>query len=114
MEKATITITATTLGRAQYNPDYHQREYMDKGDIPNHMAAMLAFVRQDLKTNEKVVVHEGKLFIVEKSAFDKLVDRVTGWRLDESVASCRVLVQHFLHRTVVAMRMFSHTILFQK
>lgn len=83
MEKAPITITATTIGRAQYNPGYTQREYMDKGDIPNHIAAMLAFVRQDLKPNEKVIVREGKLYIVEKSVFDKAVDWVAGRRTVE-------------------------------
>ena len=33
MKKGPITITATTLGRAQYNPDYDQREYVEEGDI---------------------------------------------------------------------------------
>ena len=84
MERTPITITATTLGRAQYNPGYSQREYTDKGDIPNHLAAILAFVRQDLKPTEKVVVHNGKLFIVEKSAFDKLADWVAEKRMDRS------------------------------
>lgn len=84
MEKAPIVITATTLGRAQYNPDYYQREYMDKGDIPNHVAAMLAFVRQDLRSDEKVVVQGGMLYVVEKTMFDKLVDWFSGRRLDRS------------------------------
>lgn len=74
MEKAPITITATTLGRAQYNPDYHQREYMDEGDIPNHIAAILASYRKDLKPGQKVIVQNGKLYVVEKSAFDRLVE----------------------------------------
>lgn len=84
MERTPITITATTLGRAQYNPGYSQREYMDKGDIPNHLAAILAFVRQDLKPTEKVIVQNGKLFIVEKSAFDKFFDWVAEKRMDGS------------------------------
>lgn len=80
MEKAPITITATTLGRSQYNPDYHQRQYLDKGDIPNHIVATLAYFRQNLKPNEKVIVQCGKLYVVEKTSFDKLVDWVAGNR----------------------------------
>lgn len=87
MEKAPITITATTLGRAQYNPGYHQREYMDRGDIPNHVAAMLAFIRQDLKPGEKVIVHDGKLHIVEKTAFDKFLDWAAGRKSGKSARS---------------------------
>jgi hypothetical protein len=87
MEKAPITITATTLGRAQYNPDYYQREYMDDGDIPNHIAATLAYFRKDLKPTEKVIVQNGKLYVVEKSAFDKLVDWAAERRQDASVRS---------------------------
>ena len=84
MKRTPITITATTLGRAQYNPDYSQREYMDKGDIPNHLAAALAFIRQDLKPGEKIIVQNGKLFVVEKSAFDRLADWVAGRKMDKS------------------------------
>jgi len=84
MERTPITITATTLGRAQYTPDYSQREYMDKGDIPNHLAAVLSFIRQDLKPSEKIIVQNGKLFVVEKSAFDRLADWVTQRKMDKS------------------------------
>lgn len=84
MEKALITITATTLGRAQYNPDYHKREYMDEGDIPNHVAAILAFIRQDLKPSEKVVVRDGTLRVVEKTAFDRFVDWAAGRKFETS------------------------------
>jgi hypothetical protein len=59
---------------------------MDEGDIPNHVAAMLAFIRQDLKPNEKVIVQEGKLYVIEKTAFDKLVDWVSGKKLDKSAS----------------------------
>lgn len=78
MEKAPITITATTLGRAEYNPGYYQREYMDEGDIPNHIAAILASFRKDLKPNEKVIARNGKLYVVEKNAIDKLADWAAG------------------------------------
>lgn len=78
MEKKPITITATTLGRASYNPDYSRREYMDRGDIPNHVAAILAFIRQDLKPNEKVIVMDGMLRVVEKTAFDRFIDWAAG------------------------------------
>lgn len=91
MEKETITITATTLGRAQYNPDYYKREYMDKGDIPNHVAAVLAFVRQDLKPNEKVVVMDGMLRVVEKTAFDRFIDWAAGRKFE---ASARMNAAH--------------------
>lgn len=78
MEKAPITITATTLGRAQYNPDYQQQEYMDQGDIPNHIAAILASFRKDLKPNQKVVAQNGKLYVVEKTSLDRLFDWAAG------------------------------------
>ena len=87
MEKTPITITATTLGRSQYNPGYHQREYMDKGDIPSHLAAILACVRRDLKPNQKVIVQDGMLYVVEKSVFDKLADWVSGRKQVESLSS---------------------------
>lgn len=85
MEKAPITITATTLGRAQYNPGYYQREYMDDGDIPNHIAAILASFRKDIKPGEKVIVQDGKLHVVEKTGLDKLVDWASGRRHEEAV-----------------------------
>ncbi len=78
MKREPIIISATTPGRAQYIPDYHQREYADEGDIPNHIAATLAFIREELKPNEKVVVHDRKLYIVEKTSFDRFVDWIAG------------------------------------
>lgn len=85
MEKSPITITATTLGRAQYNPDYYQREYIEDGDIPNHIAAILASFRKDLKPTEKVIAQNGKLYVVEKTAFDKLVHWAAGRGQNDSV-----------------------------
>lgn len=84
MSKTPITISATTLGRAQHIPGYHQRQYMDEGDIPNHIAATLAFIRKDLKPNEKVIVQDRKIYIVEKTALDRLRDRLAGWKLERS------------------------------
>jgi len=91
MEKKAITITATTPGRAMYNPDYYKREYMEEGDIPNHVAAILAFIRQDLKPNEKVVVRDGTLRIVEKTAFDRFIDWAAGRKFE---ASARIGAAH--------------------
>src|SRR3972149_45126 len=84
MKRAPITISATTPGRARYMPGYHQREYADDGDIPNHIAATLAFIRDDLKPNEKVVVQDRLLHIVEKTAFDRFVDWVAARRQSSS------------------------------
>lgn len=84
MEKMPITITATTLGRAQQNHGYYQREYVESGDIPNHIAAILASFRKDLKPGEKVIAKNGKLFIVEKTGFDRLVDWATGKRPEQT------------------------------
>ena len=80
MKRAPITISATTPGRAQYMPGYHQREYADGGDIPNHIAATLAFIREELKPNEKVIVQDHLLYIVEKTSFDRFVDWVAARR----------------------------------
>lgn len=91
MEKRPITISATTLGRAQHNPDYHQREYLDAGDIPNHVAATLAFIRKDLKPNEKIIVQNRKLYIVEKTAFDRFVE---WWKMERFVRRSSNLVLH--------------------
>lgn len=84
MKKAPIKISATTLGRAQYVPGYHQREYWDEGDIPNHIAATLAFIRDELKPNEKVIVQDHKLYVVEKTAFDRFVDRMAARKAERS------------------------------
>lgn len=104
MEKAPITITATTLGRAQYNPGYYQREYMDNGDIPNHTAAILASFRKDMKPSEKVIVQDGKLYIVEKTGFDKLVDWAAGRRQEEAVKR-----SIFLKMRIFSFRSVSHS-----
>ncbi|CAG0947119.1 hypothetical protein ANRL1_03696 [Anaerolineae bacterium] len=94
MSKSPITITATTLGRAQHIPGYHQREYMDEGDIPNHIAATLAFIRKDLKPGEKIIVQDRKLYIVEKTAFDRFKDWVAGRKLEKSARASANLVLH--------------------
>lgn len=99
MKKGPITITATTLGRAKYNPDYYQREYLEVGDIPNHIAAILAFIREDLKPNEKIVVKNRKIYVVEKTTLDKFVDWVAGRRQQNPVNRPKVL--SYLHNPVL-------------
>lgn len=75
----TMVITATTVGRSACMPSYETRKPAEKGDIPNHLLTTILFLKKDLKPNEKIVITDGIINIVEKSLLNKLFEKIKSW-----------------------------------
>ena len=74
-----MVITATTVGRSTCMPSYETRKPTEKGDIPNHLLATILFLKKDLKPNEKIVIKNGIINVIEKSMLDRFIDKIKSW-----------------------------------
>ena len=60
--------------------EYTVREYPEPGSIPNWFMGVIFLLKDEIQPDEKIVIHEGVIKIVKKTAIDKLVEWVTGSR----------------------------------
>jgi hypothetical protein len=58
--------------------EYTVREYPEPGSIPNWFMGVIFLLKDEIQPDEKIVIQEGIIKIVKKTAIDRLVDWVKG------------------------------------
>ena len=76
--------------------EYTVREYPEPGSIPNWFMGVIFLLKDEIQSDEKIVIHEGVIKIVKKTAIDKLVDWVKGPRKAPDISG-KVSEEGFRH-----------------
>lgn len=58
--------------------EYTVREYSEPGSIPNWFMGVIFLLKDEIQPDEKIVIHDGVIKIVKKTAVDRLIEWVRG------------------------------------
>lgn len=58
--------------------EYTVREYPEPGSIPNWFMGVIFLLKDEIQSDEKIVIQDGVIKIAKKTALDKFVDWVKG------------------------------------
>jgi len=76
---ATENVLKIAAGRGPSRfAEYTVREYPEPGSIPNWFMGVIFLLKDEIQSDEKIVIQDGVIKIVKKTAIDKFVEWVTG------------------------------------
>jgi len=67
--------------------EYTVREYPEPGSIPNWFMGVIFLLKDEIQPDEKIVVHDGVIKIVKKTAVDRFIEWVRGAKKPDGVDS---------------------------